>query len=183
MTSVKGMLTYQDYVALPDDGRRYEILDGELFVSAAPNRTHQYVLLELAVTLHGHVRAGSLGEVYVAPFDVILAETTIAQPDIIFVARDRMAIFSDRGADGAPTLVIEILSPSTGHVDRGRKLELYGRYGVPYSWIVDSDLHVIDVYRLVSGTYGAAQRFEGDGRVSVPPFDELSLDLGALWRR
>ena len=183
MTSVKGRLTYQDYAALPSDGRRYEILDGELYVSAAPNRTHQYVLVELLTTLHSHVKANGLGEVYVAPFDVILADTTIVQPDIIFVANDRLAIFSDRGAESAPTLVIEILSPSTGHVDRGRKLQLYARYGVLYYWIVDPEQRVIEVYRLAAGAYGASERFGGEGLADLPPFDGLSFDPASLWRR
>jgi Uma2 family endonuclease len=81
-----------------------------------------------------------------APFDVILAETTIVQPDIIFVPNDRLGIFSSRGAEGAPTLVIEILSPSTARIDRGTKLQLYARYGVPYYWIVDPGRRAIEVY-------------------------------------
>jgi Uma2 family endonuclease len=141
MTSVRVVLTYRDYAALPDDGRRYEIHDGELSVTPAPGRTHQYVLLRLAAALHAHVSAHDLGEIYIAPFDVILADTTIIQPDITFVAKDRLAILSERGADGAPTLVVEMLSRSTTHVDRTTKLQLYARHAVPYYWIVDPERH------------------------------------------
>ena len=182
MTSVKGVLTYQDYAALPNDGKRYEILDGELNVSPAPGRTHQHVILRLVVALDAHARARGLGEIYIAPFDVILADTTIVQPDILFVANDRLAIFSERGAESAPTLFIEILSPSTAHVDRGRKLQLYARYGVPYYWIVDPERRAIEVHRLVAGVYGAPEHFGGDALAALPPFDGLSLDPASLWR-
>jgi hypothetical protein len=128
MTNVRVVLTYRDYAALPDDGRRYEIHDGELSVTPAPGWTHQYVLLRLAAALHAHVSAHDLGEVYIAPFDVILADPTIVQPDITFVAKDRLAILSERGADGAPTLVVETLSRYTTHIDRNTKRQLYARH-------------------------------------------------------
>ena len=98
------VLTYADYLALPNDGKRYEILDGELFVTAAPSRQHQRVVLRLAAMLDAHVTAHSLGEVDIAPFDVILSDPNVVQPDIIFVATDRLPAFSDRGLEGAPTL-------------------------------------------------------------------------------
>ena len=116
MTAVN-LLTYDDYVALPNDGKRYEILDGELFVTAAPSRNHQRVVLTLAMSLEMHVRSHNLGEVDIAPFDTILSDPNVVQPDIIFVANDRMPSFSNRGFEGAPTLIIEALSPSTAPVD------------------------------------------------------------------
>jgi Uma2 family endonuclease len=180
MTSVKVVLTYEDYAALPNDGKRYEILDGELSVSAAPGRTHQHVLLRLAAALDAHVTTHGLGEVYIAPFDVVLAETTIVQPDIIFVDRDRLAIFSQRGADGAPTLVIEVLSPSTTRNDRTTKLQLYARYAVPYYWIVNAEQRVIEVYRLAANRYEVPETF-GDDLTGLPPFDGLRLDPASLW--
>jgi Uma2 family endonuclease len=183
MTSVKVVLTYQDYAALPNDGRRYEIHDGELSVTPAPGRTHQAVILRLAVALHAHVSSRGLGEVYIAPFDVILAETTIVQPDIIFVANEHLAIFSERGAEGAPNLVIETLSPSTTHIDRGTKLQLYARYAVPYYWIVDPNQRRIEVYRPGTGIYEGPQTFADDDLVDIPPFDGLRLDPTSLWVR
>jgi Uma2 family endonuclease len=181
MTSVKVVLTYQDYAALPNDGKRYEILDGELNVSPAPGRRHQAVLLRFAVALHAHVTARGLGEVYNAPFDVILAETTIVQPDLIFVANDRLAMFSERGAEGAPTLAIEVLSPSTIRTDRTTKLQLYARYGLPYFWIVDPERRLIEVYRLAGDVYDGPQTFGGDDLTDLPPLDGLRLDPTSLW--
>jgi len=81
-------LTYRDYAALPDDGRRYQVLDGELFVTAAPGTRHQIILMRLSAQLHAHVMTNGLGLVLPAPADVILADTSIVQPDILFVASD-----------------------------------------------------------------------------------------------
>ena len=181
MAGVKVVLTYQDYAALPDDGRRYEIHDGELSVTPAPGRTHQYVLIRLAAALHTYVSAHHMGEAYAAPFDVILAETTIVQPDIVYVANDRLAILSERGCEGAPTLAVEALSPSTAHIDRSTKLQLYARYAVPSYWIVDSARRVIEVYRLVARSYAGPEAFGDDGLADLPPFDGLRLDPASLW--
>src|SRR2546430_9358807 len=104
-------LTYEDYVDLPDDGRRYEILDGDLEVSPAPAPKHQAVSLNLVWILHGHVQERGLGSVYYAPIDVILADTSIVQPDLVFIATGRESIVSGRGIEGPPDLAVEILSP------------------------------------------------------------------------
>ena len=98
-------LTYRDYEALPGDGRRYEIHEGELSVTAAPSPKHQTVALNLAVALDAHVKANRLGQVFIAPIDVILNDSTIVQPDILFLGQDRLRLISQRGIEGAPTLV------------------------------------------------------------------------------
>jgi len=94
-------LTYEDYVDLPDDGRRYEILDGELEVSPAPAPRHQAVLGNLLWILHGHVQERGLGRVYCAPIDVILAPTSVVQPDLIFIAAGRESIVTERAIEGS----------------------------------------------------------------------------------
>ena len=134
MRSVRAVLTYADYAALPDDGRRYEILAGELAVTPAPGRRHQEIVGELFSMLHGPVKARGLGQVFVSPFDVILDDTSVVRPDIVYVAIDRLAIVSERGVDGAPSLAVEVVSPSTRQRDREAKRELYARHGVPHFW-------------------------------------------------
>jgi Uma2 family endonuclease len=183
MTAVKVVLTYEDYAALPNDGRRYEIHDGELSVTPTPTFRHQQVVARLLGMLRTHVEARDLGEVVPAPITVVLADTTIVEPDIVFIARERMSIVSARGTiDGAPTLAVEILSPSTARNDRGTKRQLFERYGVPYYWIVDHDACTIDVHRAVDGAYDAPVRFDGDALADLPPFPGLRLDPATLWR-
>ena len=135
----RALLTYSDYAALPDDGRRYELHRGELSVTPSPGVRHQRAIIPLGSRLYEHVRARGLGEVLVAPTDCILSNVTVVQPDILYVATDRQAITSERGIEGAPTLVVEVLSPSTARLDRGRKMRLYAEHGVPYYWIVDPE--------------------------------------------
>jgi Uma2 family endonuclease len=177
-------LTYQDYAALPDDGKRYEIHDGELSLMAAPTPLHQIVLLNLATFLDAHVKARKLGRIMVAPLDVILSdrprETTILQPDVLFLDRERLSAISQRAIEGPPTLVVEILSPSTAVTDRTRKRELYARYGVPYLWFVDSDTRELVAHVLDSGEYRLAARVSGTQPVDLPPFVDLGLVPSSL---
>jgi Uma2 family endonuclease len=183
MTAVRGLLTYDDYVALPNDGWRYEIHDGELSVSPSPTFRHQQIVTRLLRVLSAHVEANDLGEVVPAPITVVLADTSIVEPDVVYIAKERMNIVSARGTvDGAPSLAVEILSPSTARNDRQTKKPLFERYGVPFYWIVDADAHAIEVYRTVSGIYGAAERFGPDDLVDLPPFPGLRVDSAALWR-
>jgi Uma2 family endonuclease len=173
------VLTYQDYAALPDDGRRYQVLDGELCVTPSPGTRHQEIVTGLGTLLHAHVRSGGLGKVFVAPLDVILsdapAEASIVQPDIVFVATDRLGRLSARGVEGAPTLVVEVLSPSGTHLDRRRKRDLYARHGVPYYWIVDGEARAIEMYGLVDSAHDLLARTAGDAMVAVEPFPDLVL--------
>ena len=182
MATVKVVLTYDDYAALPNDGLRYELHEGELSVTPAPGRTHQSVVIDLAAALHAHVRERRLGELYVAPFDVILSHVTVVQPDIVFVANERLHILAERGAEAAPTLAVEILSPSTRTIDRTTKLQLYARYRVPYYWIVDPAARAIDVYQLVGDAYESPRRFSDGALADLPPFETLRLDATSLWR-
>ena len=177
--------TYQDYAALPDDGKRYEIHDGELCVMAAPSLLHQIVLANLSDVLRAHVKARRLGLVLFAPLDVILSdrpgETTVLQPDLIYVDNERFEALHLRGVEGAPTLAVEVLSPSTAVTDRTRKRELYTRYGVPHLWFVDPEARAIESYVLRAGAYALALRASGTQPVDLPPFADLGLVPSALW--
>jgi Uma2 family endonuclease len=183
MINVKTVLTYDDYVALPDDdGLRYEILDGELSVSPSPTFRHQLVVARLLGILRAYVGANDLGEAVAAPITVVLANTSVLQPDIIYIAKERMNLVSARGTvDGGPTLAIEVLSPSTTPTDRGKKRQLFERYGVPYYWIVDHEARAIEIYAANGGVYGVADR-RTDDLVGLPPFPGLRIDPAQLWR-
>jgi Uma2 family endonuclease len=143
-------LTYDDYVALPDDGLRHEIIDGEHFVSAAPRLSHQRVASRLHLSLASYVATAELGEVLCTPVDVVLSRHDVVQPDILFLASATLAAAvsaNHRFLGLPPNLVVEVLSPSTRRKDQVFKLLLYERAGVPEYWLVDPDLTTVTVYR------------------------------------
>jgi Uma2 family endonuclease len=175
------VLTYRDYAALPDDGHRYELHDGALSMTPAPGTRHQRISREFLSALHQHVKAHGTGEVFVAPYDVILSDVTVLQPDLVYLDATRARLVSERGVEGPPTLVVEIISPSTGTIDRVTKAHLYARYEVPYFWLVDPTARTIEAFRLDDGRYVLVTRAAGDVEVVLPPFNNLTLRLADLW--
>jgi Uma2 family endonuclease len=174
-------LTYDDYASLPRDGRRYEILGGELAVTPAPSSRHQMVLRNLAWVLHGHVRVRGLGNVLFAPIDVILSTTTVVQPDLLFVRSGREVVVTERGIEGAPDLIVEILSPSSARQDRIVKGALYARHGVRHYWIVDPEARGIELYELEEEAYRLIAKAAGEEPFSPSLFPGLEIDLGEVW--
>ena len=176
---------YQEYAALPDDGKRYEIHDGELREVTGPTWLHQAVLFNLPKALDSHASARNLGRIAIAPLDVILSdrpgETTVLQPDIIYLDNGRLGARRPYGVEGSPTLVVEILSPSTAMIDRTTKRALYARYAVPYFWLVDLDARVIEAQALRAGEYAVAVAASGPRPVDLPPFTGLGLVPETLW--
>jgi len=116
-----------------------------------------------------------------APLDVILSDTVIVQPDIVYLDPARLAAISRRGIEGVPTLLVEVLSPSTTLIDRDTKRQLYRRYGVPYYWIVDPEARAIEAYSLSEGEYQLVTRAAGTSAPSLPPFLDLTFVPAALW--
>ena len=178
--AARAVLTYADYAAIPEDGRRYELRDGELSVTPAPGTTHQAILRDLLGILNEHVKQGGLGVIFPAPIDCILADTTVLQPDLVFVDAAHRALVTERGIEGTPSLVVEILSPSTVGTDRTVKASLYARHGIPWYWIVDPGARTIEALALREGTYVLASRLEVSARGGLPPFEGLIIDAGAL---
>jgi Uma2 family endonuclease len=173
------ILTYRDYEALPADGRRYELHEGELSVTAAPAPRHQRILVRLLRVLDPHVRARGLRELLPSPIDLILSDTTIVQPDLVYLRHDQGAAVTDRGIETPPALVIEILSPGTAPIDRGVKLQLYERHGIPHYWIVDPEGRRIEAYELAGGVYRLAAALGGAAPALVP-FPDFPLDPAAI---
>ncbi len=179
--TAKTVLTYADYVALPEDGKRYQILDGELFVTPAPSLWHQIIVGNLVWHLENYVRPRACGRVLSAPLDVILADSSIAQPDVVYVDNSRSSLMSRRGIEGAPTLLVEVLSPSSSVADRRVKLALYARYGVPFYWIVDPETRTLEAYAREEPDYRLAMRASGGDPCGPPPFPDLGLVVDTLW--
>ena len=150
-TSTK--LTYEDLLLLPNDGRRHEILDGEHYVNPSPNTKHQMASGRLVVAIGTFVHAHGLGQLFHALFDVVLSENDVLEPDLIFVSTARRAIITDANIQGAPDLVVEILSPSNHAYDERVKYHAYERFGVAEYWIVDPEAETVTIYRRPDGSF------------------------------
>ena len=174
-------LTYDDFVHFPDDGMRHELIDGEHYVTPSPNRSHQAIVGNIFGYVWSYLKRHAVGQVYVAPFDVVFSNFDVVEPDVLFVSSERLPeVMTEKNLQGAPDLVVEVGSPSTRRRDERIKLRLYERSGVSEYWVVDPDLDVIRVYRRVEGRYGPARELSLDhGDVlttSFLPGLEIALD-------
>jgi Uma2 family endonuclease len=170
-----------DIWEMPDDGNWYEVVDGELVVTPAPGWQHQRALRELVLLLGNHVHDQHLGEIMFAPIGVVLDEYTAVEPDLVFISRDRMALISERGIEGAPDLVVEILSPRTETRDRTVKMRRYARAGVPHYWIVAPATRSLEAYRLGADGYEPIGAF-GPGSIFEPELlPGLVIPIDRLW--
>ena len=173
-------ITWQDVQQMPDDGNRYEAIEGDLYVTPAPTFRHQRVSWRLGKALDRLLEEPGHGVVVQAPFGVEFPATGEGiQPDLLFVSEARRGIISNAWISGAPDLVVEILSPSTASRDRGLKLRLYERQGVREYWIVDPDENVVDVWRF--GEEPAHERFEGTLPVRLGAEEVGVIDLEAVF--
>lgn len=174
-------LTYEDYAKLPADGRRYQVLDGELYVTAAPTTHHQKISFRLGLRLGEHVETRDLGLVLQAPIDVLLGRHGVVQPDLLFVEKSRLAIVEDELIRGAPDVVVEVLSPSTRELDRRKKAQVYAAHGVAWYWLVDGETKSIAEWKLSGGSF--VLRVNATQGEFVPEaFPGLAIDLAWLFR-
>lgn len=155
-TRLLQLVTAQEYRDLPDDGNRYELIQGDLVAAPAPRRKHQHIALELAYRLKAFVTKREIGVAYIAPFDVYLDTYEVYQPDIVVVLRSNASRVTEEGVHGPPDLVVEILSPSNRRQDLVEKASVYARSGVVEYWVVDPESDRIEVNQLVGGAYRVA---------------------------
>ena len=173
--------TYEDYRTTPED-KRYELLDGDLLMTPAPNLKHQRVQRRLGSRLERFIEERALGELFFAPCDVVLSDHDVVQPDLLFVSRERAQLLSDGDAvRGAPDLVVEILSPATAGRDRGYKRALYARHGVAEYWLVDPADETIAVHRLQDGALAVAHTFGRGQTLRSPLLAGFELDVDAVF--
>ncbi len=173
--------TYEEYRTAPPD-KRYELLDGDLVLGPAPNLRHQEVQARLGRRLAQFVEERALGKFYFAPCDVVLSDTDVVQPDLLFVSRERDHLLS--GGDnvrGAPDLVIEILSPATAERDRGYKRVLYARHGVAEYWLIDPPAETVWIHCLRNGTLALAHTFGREQTLRSPLLAGFEVALDAIF--
>lgn len=174
-------VTYEMYAAMPDDGHRYEIVDGYMeMMSPSPSASHQAVSRELEFVFMQSCRSDYL--IYHAPLDVILSETNVLQPDILMIHRSRQHFVTERGVEGPPDLVVEILSPNSRKRDKVIKLQTYAKHGVQEYWIVDSATRTLEQFRLVEGElYELCNLFEGEDRVTSDQLPCVSFIISDIF--
>ena len=174
-------LTYEDYCAAPAD-KRYELLDGELIMVPAPNLRHQTVNAEIYAQLRQFIKNQALGTLLYAPCDVLLSETDVVQPDLLFVSREREHLLSGgQNVQGAPDLVVEILSPSTAERDRNDKRALYGRHGVTEYWLVDPIAETVQIHRLEGEVLLPTRTFGREETLRSPLLTRFELHLNEIF--
>lgn len=177
----QGQWTYADYAAIPDDGNRYEVLKGVLYMSPAPTPPHQRVSVRLTVFLFQFVEAAGYGQVFHAPTDVELGPGDIVQPDEFVLLNANIGQVGDKRVFGAPDLVIEILSPSTMYHDLHGKLDAYERAGVPECWIVNPGERTVELFVLENGMYRSMGAFQGDDVLPTQIVPDWSVPVGQLF--
>lgn len=142
------LLTVEDYRNLPETGPHYQLIEGYLYMAPAPNRYHQEISRNLEFIIGRFLEKQPLGKMYHAPFDVVLGEYDVFQPDILFVSKERYGILTEAGAEGAPDFIAEILSPRTATLDVVNKKKQYAHTGVAELWIIDPKKRRIEIFHL-----------------------------------
>jgi Uma2 family endonuclease len=179
IVGTKTKLTYEDHVQYPSDGRRHETIDGDHFVTPAPETYHQTLSRRIQFQLYTQIELRGLGAVFNAPTDLQLSETDIVQPDLIVVLEKNRLIVLPKKIRGVPDLVVEILSESTATVDEGIKKSLYQGRGVPEYWIVDPREHALEQHLLEGQSYRLLGRHEEE--VEFRGLAGVKVDLRRVW--
>ena len=172
--------TYEDYLNAPED-KRYELLDGDLVALSSPEEFHQRVSILLGTKLVQFAVENRLGRVYHAPFDVVLSDFDVVQPDLIFVSNERADIITPANIQGAPDLVIEILSPSTATRDKTFKRSLYARHGITEYWMVDLTAKTITILRLGERGFEVVNTYGEGETLTSPTLQGFTLNLNDIF--
>jgi Uma2 family endonuclease len=174
-------VTYEIYAEMPDDGNRYEVIDGVLeLMSPGPTASHQSIAVDLCFELKQSCRSDYL--IYVAPLDVILSDTNVVQPDAIMIHRSRKHIVTSRGIEGPPDLAVEVLSPSSRKRDKLKKRAVYEKHGVPEYWIVDPETQTLEQFHLDEHRkYMLMRLYENDEQVTSSKLPCVSFAVSQLF--
>jgi Uma2 family endonuclease len=176
-------LTYEDYAAIPDDGKRHQLVDGEHYVTPSPFTRHQRIVGRLFADLRAHLEANPVSEVFIAPFDVLLEVGTVVQPDVLVVLAARAEIVTVKHIVGAPNLVVEVLSDGSRRLDEKVKLGAYERCGVDECWYLDPEMDLARAYRRRSEGFDSPTELKADREESLSSalLPGLAIDLRAAF--
>lgn len=176
------LFTAADYRAMPDDGKRYQLVDGEFIVAPAPNTFHQFVQKNLLRIIDTYLVRHPLGSILGAPCDVYLDDQNVYQPDLLYVTRDHAARIQHEGIHGAPDLVIEILSPSSAGLDR-RKRGHFATAGTVEFWQIDPALRQIQRFVFSENSAKPVALIDEPETFTTPLFPGLTLATAEIFRR
>ncbi|MBI3354322.1 MAG: Uma2 family endonuclease [Nitrospirae bacterium] len=168
--------TYNDYLLIEDE-KRYEVMKGELIMVPAPFTIHQRILNNLSFFINKYVRDKKLGEVLVAPTDVVFADDVVVQPDILFISNKRLDIIKEAAIIGSPDLVVEIVSPSSASYDTIEKREVYEKYGVKEYWLVFPQEKAVEVLAIENGIYKELCKARKTGIVKSNVIEGLIVEI------
>ncbi len=181
MPREKAVFTYDDYKALPEDGSRWEVLEGSLCREPAPRPFHQVVVANLLHLLGDFTRERGLGHVLSSPLDVVLSPENVVQPDIVFLSAERMHVMGEENLAGAPSLVVEVLSPTTRERDAFVKRRIYEHFGVLEYWLVDPEAGTVEVLALEEGRYRPGGIFRTGEEFSSSCFPGLTIRVEEIF--
>jgi Uma2 family endonuclease len=177
----QGEWTYEDYARLPDNGMRYEVIEGDLYMSPAPRPKHQEVIVALLGHLLEYLKQKPIGKILVSPIDVILPDlANPVQPDLVFISKEQSHIVKEQFIEGVPDLIVEVLSPGNPAHDRRIKFRIYAQAGVPEYWIIDPEAGTVEINLLRGEAYAVAGSFGRDEKVHsevLPGFTMLVSEV------
>lgn len=173
--------TYAEYCQLPEGAPRYEILRGVGMLTPSPGTRHQTVCSNLGWRLYQYVKEYAAGRVFFAPYDVILSEKNVVQPDILFLSREKSHLVKERGLFGAPDLVVEVISPGSARRDLQQKLSLYAEYGVAEYWAVDSANRTVDLWSSRKAPLDERRIITGEGSLQSEVLPGFTVDLPEIF--
>jgi Uma2 family endonuclease len=176
-------LTISDYFETPEGGPRYQLIDGDLIVMPPPDSFHQDILRNIAFIIGLYLKTHPIGKVYFAPIGVVLTDVNAYEPDLIFISKERKSIIAKRGIEGAPDLVVEVLSPGTARYDKGIKRSIYARTGVVELWLIDPALREIQVFRLREDPQNPVAVHSGKDQFESPIFPGLKFACAEIFEQ
>ena len=176
-------LTVENYKLLPETGSRYQLIQGDLYMAPVPNRFHQEISRNLQFELHSYLKRNPIGKLFDAPFDVYLDEINVFQPDIIIVLNERLRILTEEGAEGAPELVVEILSPKTRRLDLINKKQEYARAGVKELWFIDPEPRTLMVHQFDPDGVEKIRQVDEEGTLTTELLPGFKLAIAAIFER
>lgn len=175
------LLNRYDYSQRPDEGKRYQLIEGSLVLEEAPSSDHQLIVGNLHYLIRRHLAAHPIGVLYFSPLDTYLSELNVFQPDLLFVRKNQARLVEAHGVEGPPTLVVEVLSLSTRKNDLGPKRVVYARAGVKEMWVVDPEDRTVAVYRLPVDPEEPHATYEGTAEFSTPVLPKLNVRLAEVF--